>query len=422
MNKVNMIIRLNTVFIAFVILGITYCKAEISKITIDEIIQDARENNPEILETKKKWITIKRKIPQVRTWPDPQVGVMWEDISRDKSDVNEASMRMYSISQKIFFPGKLTLKGKITKKSAQMAYQMYKAKEIEIISRVKKAYFQLSFVHKSIEINDRNKELLQKFAKIAETKYTVGKAPQHDVLKAQVELSLLVDELITLEQEKDTAEARLNTLLNRPTLSPLGIPEGWDPKQFKLKYEDLEKLTLENRPELKGMDYAVKRSKNALILAHTQFLPDFMVTYRQKEMPLGSDWDNWDAMVTATFPLWFWKQSYGISEAKAEKNRSEAAYQSMRNMVLFEVQDVLVKVDSSWRLVNLFKTSIIPQAEQTMKAATIAYETEKVDFLTLINSQKMLQDIELKYYNALMKYGKNLAELERVVGTVIEPE
>lgn len=395
---------------------INFCEAEETRITLNEVIREAKEKNPEILEAKERWLATKSKIWQARTWPDPQFGIMWENIPRGEYSLGDANMRTYSLSQKIPFPGKMTLKGRVANRSAQMAYQMYKTKEIEVITKVKGAYFQLFFIHKSIEINQRNKGLFQQFAKIAETKYAVGKAPQHDVLKAQVELSLLTDELIALEQEKDAAEARLNALLNRPALSPLGEPEEWEATPLKLKYEELEKLALENRPELKGMDYAVERSKTALNLARAELLPDFTITYRWSEMPPGTDWDRWDAMLMMDIPLWFWKQSYGMSEARAEKSRAEAGYQAMKNMVLFQVQDALVRVDSSWRRANLFKASIIPQTEQTMRAAAIAYETEKVDFLTLIRSQKMYQDAELKYYNSLMKYGQNLAELELVVG------
>jgi cobalt-zinc-cadmium efflux system outer membrane protein len=393
-----------------------FCEAEEMRTTLGEVVQEAKENNPEILAAKESWLAARSTIWQARTWPDPQFGIMWEDIPRGEYSLGEANMRTYSISQKIPFPGKMTLKGKVAKRSTQVAYQMYKTKEIKIIAEVKKAYFQLFFIHKSIEINQRNKDLLKKFARIAETKYAVGKAPQHDVLQAQVELSLLTDELITLKQEKDTAEAKLNTLLNRPALSPLGKPEEWEAAPLKLKYEELEKLALENRPELKGMDYALARSKTALNLARADFLPDFTFTYRWSEMPPGTDWDKWDALLMMDIPLWFWKQSYGMSEAKAERNRAEAGYQAMKNTVLFQVQDALVRVDSSWRRASLFRTSILPQAEQTMRAAAIAYETEKVDFLTLIRSQKMYQDAELKYYDSLMKYGQNLAELELVVG------
>ncbi|UCD83438.1 MAG: TolC family protein [Deltaproteobacteria bacterium] len=408
------IILITAVVSLFVVTN--FCEAEETRITLDEVVREAKEKNPEILEAKERWLAAKSNIWQARTWPDPQFGIMWEDIPRGEYSLGEANMRTYSLSQKIPFPGKMTLKGRVANRSAQMDYQMYKTRELGIITEVKKAYFKLFFIHKSIEINQRNKDLLKKFASIAETKYAVGKAPQHDVLQAQVELSLLTDELITFEQEKDAAEARLNAILNRPALSPLGKPEEWEAVPLKLEYEDLEKLALENRPELKRMDYAVERSKSALNLARADFLPDFTLTYRWSEMPPGTDWDKWDVLLMMDIPLWFWKQSYGVSEARSEKNRAEAGYQAMKNMVLFQVQDALVRVDSSWRRASLFKTSILPQAEQTIRAAGIAYETEKVDFLTLIRSQKMYQDAELKYYNSLMEYGQNLADLEVIVG------
>lgn len=134
---------------------------QIVKLSLDDVVREARENNPEILAAKEKWLAAERKIPQVRTWPDPQIGIMWENIPRDKLSLGDASMRTYNIFQMIPFPGKLALKARVAKRSAQMAEQMYKAKELEIITKVKKAYYKLFFIHKAIEINRRNKDLLQ---------------------------------------------------------------------------------------------------------------------------------------------------------------------------------------------------------------------------------------------------------------------
>jgi len=89
----------------------------------------------------------------------------------------------------------------------------------------------------------------------------------------------------------------------------------------------------------------------------------------------------------------------------------------MKNMALFDVQKELSKFNATQRRTNLFRTTIIPQTEQALKAANIAYETGKIDFLTLISSERNLINARLKYYETLTKHGENLAELERVVGT-----
>lgn len=388
------------------------------RLDLNEVVDEALRNNPEILAAKEIWEAARARIPQERSWEDPQLSIGFMEIPEGSYSLQDARMRMYSVSQMIPFPGKLTFKGQIAGRMADMLMEMYEEKKREIIAKVKSAYYSLFFVHKSIEINIENKDLIQKFAKIAETKYVVGKASQHDVLKAQVELSLIIDDLITLERDElPTAEAKLNALLDRPPHSPLGAPQEFEIPKLEYAREEIEQLAFEKRPALRAMQHGVERSKKALTLAKMQYLPNFMLKLEQDEMkmPMGTE-INRGIMFSLNVPLWFWRQGFGIKEKSAKKSAAESSYQAMGNMVLFQVQDALAKFEASGRRVNLFSTSIIPQAEQALKAATIAYQTGKVDFLTLMNSERMLRDARLKYYRVLAKHGTNLAVLERVVG------
>jgi len=388
-------------------------------LNLDKVVKEALENNLEVLAAKSKWEAAKAKVPQARWWSDPQFGISYEKIPQSSYSLGEAKMRMYSISQMIPFPGKLTLKGEMAKKQALIAKENYEEIKQEIIAKAKSAYYKLFLVHKSIEIKNEEKELLSKFEKIAETKYAVGQVPQHDVLRAQVELSLVADDLITLQEEDlPTAEARLNTILNRSLHSPLEVPEAFMILELKKRKEEIEELALKYRSKLKAMQYAVAKNKTAYTLAKMEYLPNFMIKFMQEEMQglMGNE-INRGVMFSLNVPLWFWTKSYNMSEKRAQKRSAEASYQAMKNMVLFEVQKVLSKFNATQRRTNLFKTTIIPQTEQALKAANTAYETGKIDFLTLISSERNLINARLKYYETLTKHGTNLAELERVVGT-----
>ncbi|HID93766.1 MAG TPA: TolC family protein [bacterium (Candidatus Stahlbacteria)] len=390
-------------------------------LSLDKLVNEALENNPEILAAKNKWEAAKAKVPQVRWWSDPQLGINYEKIPQGSYSLGEANMRMLSISQMIPFPGKLTLKGRMAKEEVLIAKENYEAKHQEIIAKVKSAYYRLFLVHKSIEIKNEEKELLRKFEKIAQTKYAVGQVPQHDVLRAQVELSLVADDLITL-QERDlpTAEARLNAILNRPLHLPLGVPDEFTVPELKKSREEIEELALKYRQELKAMKNAIEKSKIAYNLAKMEYLPNFMVKFMQEEMRMPMSTEiNRGVMFSLSIPLWFWNKGYRISERRAQKSSAKASYQAMKNMVLFEVQNALSKYNATQRRVNLFKTTIIPQAEQALKSATIAYKTGKIDFLTLINSERTLINAKLKYYKTLVEHGENLANLERVVGVTL---
>jgi outer membrane protein TolC len=85
-------------------------------------------------------------------------------------------------------------------------------------------------------------------------------------------------------------------------------------------------------------------------------------------------------------------------------------------MILFVVKDALVKVQTAQRLVELYRATVLPQAEQSLRATTAAYQTQQTDFLSLLDSYRMLQMFKLEYYEAQAKYEMSLAELERAVG------
>lgn len=387
-----------------------------SYLSLKAVLNETLQNNPELKAARNLYEARKARIPQAGSLEDPWISIEKEKIPKGTLKLGSADETMYGVQQMIPFPTKLILRGKVASTEANMAWQDYLAKEREIIAKVKNAYYELYMIQKSIDINEENKILLRQFEKIAETKYSVGTATQQDVLKAQVELSKLINELITLEQEKETAKARLNALLNRPIVNPMEVPKDFESPQLDLEWSKLENLTLEHRPELKAVDYLIKRTEAEYSLAKASYLPDFMFRVEQREME--GNLQGWDGMFGMTVPLWFMsKQRYAVKEALANIEVAMATYYSTKNMVLFEVKDSLVRLQTAERLVNLYKTSILPQARQTVKSTMAGYETNKVDFLTLIDAQRLLKDFQLEYYRALVDYEQSLADLERSVGT-----
>jgi outer membrane protein, heavy metal efflux system len=247
------------------------------------------------------------------------------------------------------------------------------------------------------------------------------------VLRAQVELSKIVNELITLEQLKETAIARVNTLLNRHPEMPLGTPEEVNITELTVSLEDLYQKAKKISPELSILKYRIERDKAARELAKKQYFPDFTfgLSYTLindlpssvMSSPIGEGRDSYTGTLSINIPI-FQKRKYdaGIREADARLKSSEKAYNNMENMTLFGVKDFHFKVQTAERLVKLYRDSIIPQAEQSLKAAEIGYQAGQVDFLNLIDSQRVLLDFNLAYYRSVADFGISISELERVVG------
>ncbi|MFQ5713168.1 MAG: TolC family protein, partial [Candidatus Scalinduaceae bacterium] len=237
------------------------------------VIDEALRTNPELQAAKLRWDASKEKIPQARALDDPTLGFTYfgEQVQTRVGEVQAG----FRASQKIPFYGKLRLRGEVAENEAKERGEQYRTLEREVIAKAKSAFYELYWVYKSIDINEDNKELLQRFAKIAEIKYATGKATQQDVLKAQVELSDIMNELITLEQFRETAIARINTLLNRHPEMPLGTPEDVDIAELNVSIEALYQKAKHISPELGIFKYRIDRDKAAYKLAKKDYFPDF---------------------------------------------------------------------------------------------------------------------------------------------------
>ncbi len=372
-----------------------------------------------------KWDASKERVPQVSSLDDPVLGFTYfaEPVQTRVGEKQAAFMA----SQKVPFYGKLRLKGEVAESEARIFGEKYRTNERDIIAKAKSAFYELCWVNKSININEENKELLRRFVKIAEIKYATGRATQQDVLKAQVELSKIVNELITLEQLRETAIARINTLLNRQPDTPLGTPEEIDITELTVSLEDLYQEAKEISPGLSIFKYRIERDKASYKLAKKQYFPDFTFGLNYTligdlpssvlSSPIGESRDSYTGTLSVNIPI-FQKRKYdaGVREASARLKSSEKAYRNMENMTLFGVKDLHFKVQTAERLIKLYRDSIIPQAEQSLKAAEIGYQAGQVDFLNLIDSQRVLLDFRLAYYRSVADFGVNISELERIVG------
>ncbi|MBI2469777.1 MAG: TolC family protein [Planctomycetes bacterium] len=382
------------------------------------LIQEAIERNPEISAAQKRLNAAKARISQAKSLDDPSLRAGSYDMSNNPVNINgqtEMLQQRYGVSQKIPFPGKLRLRGEVAFEESNMAEKELQAKIQEITALVKSAFYELYYINRAIDITEGNRELLRKFAKIAETKYSVGKTTQRDVLSAQVEASTLINNLIVLNKERESVIARLNILLDRPTDTSLGKPRPFEKHTLNLTINELEDLAVKNRPELRKYDHAVKREEANLKLSKKDYyFSDLepMVEYMQEDKRS----DTWASSLTVNVP-WLWpKNRSKVKESKEGLSAAKSDYRFINNKALFEVKDYLVRIQSSESTINLYKTGVIPQAEQSLKAARIGYEADKVDFLTLIDSQRILLNSRLLYSRALADFEQNLANLERAVG------
>ena len=391
--------------------------SETKEITLEELLKAAAESNPEIKSSAQAAAASKAMIPAAGALPDPVVKFenMGNIIPPTLMRGDPSSGRTYGIEQEIPFPGKRGLKESIAAVEAESQQWSHELVHLKVMSELKQAFFDLYLVHKSIEILLKNKELLQNFENIAESRYKVGQTSQQDVLKAQVEESKILDKLLVQGQKKRIAEAKINSLLYRPSETPVGTPAEFKKAEFGYSLEELTQLAQANSPALKARESEIAGKQQGVELARKEFYPDFAVGFSFVERDENPT--MYGLMMSAKLPLYFWRKQQPQLEA-AQLNLS-----SVRNMrdntsatVLYQVKEAYTTATTSEKLANLYGSAIVPQSNLALNSAIANYQVGKIDFLQLIDASMSLLEYQLKYYESMAEFHKALAQLEPLVG------
>jgi outer membrane protein TolC len=372
-------------------------------LSLNDLIDSALVNNPELKSARLRYEAESYNSP-LNSLQDPMLGI---EFSSD--------MRMYSVSQEVPFPTKLHSRNKSGVLTAQEYLYDYEAKKNEIIKRVKEAYFRLYTIQREKEIMLKVKNNFTEISALAKKNYILNRVSQTDVLHIEVALIKLENELLNLENEELTQFAGLNQLLGRAPDERLELSADIPSESLIIDPDSIYQLAQKNSPILEGFKTRIAIAENNLSLAHQEYFPDFMVKFEQEEMDLK--FQNPKIMLGFTVPLWFWsKQKNMVARMNAEVKMAQSEYQAMENEVLKMLRELVLMIDKQRREIQLYKNSIIPRIEATLKSAIRSYELNRVDIMTVLETQNMLIENELEYYRLRADYFTTLAELDRIIG------
>ena len=421
----RLVISLFLLFFVFLLKPVMAEQAKPAE-NLSQLIDKAVADNPELKASDARWQMFRNRIAQARAFEDPMLMLkiqngMIKDPFNFKMD--EMTQKVIGITQEIPFWGKRDLKAELASKEAESYRWQIEERKLELRRMVTETYYQLYFTDKSRETVEKNIAILDVFITLAETKYAVGQGAQQDVFKAQVERSRMLEMGITLEQQRKSLEATLNALLYRPAGTPVGAVSDFEIKPVTPSAEQLKAMALENRPLLKSLSSLIEKGEVGRKLAQKEYYPDFSVSfeYMQRdsfEMSTGDD--MYSLGVTFNLPVQRQRREAMLAESSSEISMATEELNVARNGIESGISDLLAKLERRKKLAELYKTGIIPQAEQSLESATIGYRVNKVDFLTLQDNRMTLFNYEREYYDALAEYQMALAQLEALVGKSLQ--
>lgn len=390
--------------------------------SLEVVVQYAIEHNPRIRAVRFEWEGAKERITSQSWYENPMVTYMPDTGAMAETRAGP-QMQGVEVSQAIPFPGKLTLRGRVEQARAEATYQVHGATIQEISRQVRARYADYYLAGRALVINDETTALTRQFADVAQAKYRVGTAAQQDVILAQEHLSRLTAERVVAEGDFETAIGALNALLDRPPRAPLGPPTDLEAEPLAVSLERLAEVADQERPELRAQDRIVDASQHSRRLARMGYLPDLTIGAQWIEVQGGTnptfpdDGDDiWAVKLGFSIPLWLNRIGAEVDEAEFRVRREESRRRDLTNQVVDQVQRHYERVRVAARSEEIYRATLIPQTTERIAAARAGYQTGEVDFLTLIDSLRSLEDVRLLRDRAVRDYQRAVADLERAVG------
>lgn len=396
------------------ILAAADANAQVPRVRLADLLAEAKEHNPELGAAIARVRAAGAVPARVAALEDPVLTYeSWnapESLRLDQADNN-----IFRLSQKVPFPGKRALAAEMATHDAEMTDGQARGTELDVVVGITKAYYDLWKVHRLIAVYSREKDLVQRVARIAEQKYGTSEVSQSDVLRAQVELSHLINRVHTATLSVGSAEAGLRELLSRPGSEPFGVPEDPPPPRLPANLETVTAVALAERPELEAARAAVAREDAGVRLSERARFPDFEFSFGRFENAEGRD--GFGAMASMTLPFARpGKYDAGVTEATARLAAQKAELRRTEDRIRREITQAFVRAQTALSQHELFTTTHIPQAEQALSVTETGYQTGTVDFLALLDALRQIELVHTEHIEAQAEFAKAYAELERAVG------
>lgn len=386
------------------------------------LVEEALHNNRQILAAQKRYEAARQRPAQAVSLPDPTVslgytsnGGPWPVSGIGSQPTSNAGVML---SQEMPFPGKRRLRSDIAQTEAEAAFDDYRAVRLNVVSRVKQAYHELHHANVLIEFVGRYQEVLQNMLRISEARYSVGRAAQQDVFKAQTQFSIFQTQRLRYEQQRMAKETEINALLNRPQSSHIQVPEDMNPGGMPATLEAMLAQARAQSPMILRDQKMIQRSELAASLARREQYPDYTLSggyFNQGSMP-----PMWQFRVDVKLPAMARRRA-GINEQVFAASEARHTYEATAVDLESRIRTEYAVAETARKLIDLYDKSVIPEARLTLESAMSGYQTGSLDFLSLFSNFMNVVDYEAMYHEEIMRFHVSLARLEELTGGEVKP-
>ncbi|MEP6621848.1 MAG: TolC family protein [bacterium] len=386
---------------------------------LGDLYAQAQRHNPKVAAAHALARAAAARVPGATRPPDPvlQLGFMNYNLP-SLAPMPTLGMRQLQLMQMLPLGGKLTLAGQVA--GAAASASTHRATDLvwEVRAALAMDFYDLYATDRGLGVARETLRLLQDIERTAESMYRVGEGRQADVLRAQVEIARMVEDTIRMRAMRETMVARINALVDRDATVEMDTPALPEFPMTVPSRAWLDSIAVGERPMIAaGLD-DVRSAASSEQLAHKEIWPDLQVgvQYAQQGGDMGLQHMG-SLMLGASLPVFARDRQLKMrDEAGAMKQMAQADLAAMRAETRGKVGEAYAKLMRARNLAQLYRTTVLPQAEATVASALAAYRVGRVDFMTLLDDRMTVKKYQQELHVLDGEQGKAWADLEMLTG------
>jgi outer membrane protein, heavy metal efflux system len=389
-----------------------------SEIGLDDVYRIA-STSPRVTAASALADAAQTRISSARRPPDPQLQLGFMNRSLPSlAPMDPLGMTQIQLTQMLPVPGKLGLAGRIAADNASAAKARAVDVRWDIRGKAAMAFYDLYTAGAQLGIARETKRIVQDIAKISQTMYSVGDGRQADVLRAQVEVARMTEDITRMESMRASIAAQLAAILNVRTDTALAVSRLPALPDTLPSLDALIAEANRSRPMITAGEQDLRAAELGEKLAHKEIWPDLEVgvQYGWRSGDMGAERMG-SLMLGATIPIYARSRQLKMrDEANAMRVIAAAELEAMRSETRGRITELYVDFTRARNLRRLYATTVLPQAEGAVTASFAAYRVGDVNFMTVLDNQMVVNRYRQEAISLEAAQGKAIAEIEMLLG------
>jgi len=372
---------------------------------LDSYLVEAAKNNPGLQGKFGEYMAAMQKIPQVGTLPDPQLTFGYF-IQPVETKLGPQRARI-SLSQKFPWFGTLNAKKDVAATMAKSKYEQFRDAKSRLFYDVKSTYYNLYFTQKAIDITLKNITILNTFRKLSLIKVEAGMASSVDVLRVEMELADLENQLALLRDKMNTQKVQFNNLLNVENQRTVLLPDSLNNTNLEMTAQAVLDSIRSGNHQVLQMEFMEASYAKQQLVAQKQGKPKLMLGLDYMLIGKGSNPTMADAgkdafvfpMVGISIPLYRKKYTAMVKEAALMQESTKNKKLDKINILETTFEKANKDYKDADRRIPLFHG----QSDRAKKALSILqteYESDGKNFEEVLRMERQLLKYKLELEKA----------------------